>query len=172
MSDPGVTDFSTFSSRSHSEKIEDAVVELLLADSEIQTFCNDRVYRIANPFAFPDRPLPYIVVMGPSEQRVFDLNREADVTLQVHIGVMYDEVRDVVGTGDQSVKSLMNKITSILISDPVFQTTSFGQLVDRFDSIETVAYGQVEFADGSTSLYLQMVAQYKFIVDAATGVRQ
>ena len=168
------TDFSVFSAdQSNAERIAIAVKDLLIADSVMSSFVDQRIYRLADPFAVLDVPLPMIVVFAESEGREFQTNTESEVTLPLSVGLFYDEDRDEVHDTDRTVQSYINRLNQILVSNRTLENTQFGipALTLRLDQMQTVGYAISPEENGAT-IYLEVQFDYIYMVDAVTGVKQ
>lgn len=169
-----ITDFSVFSAdQSNAEKIAIAVRDEILADDILSSFVDQRVNRLSDPFAGPDIQLPMIVIFAESESREFLTNKEAEVTLPLSVGLFYDEDRDSVSDTERTVQSYINRLNQVLVGNALLENTQFGitPLVLRLDQMQTVGYAITPEESGAT-IYLEVQFDYKYIVDAETGVKQ
>lgn len=142
------TDFNQLASRSHLERIEDAVVEALSFDQEMSSFCS--WYRVTDPETWPDLPTPYGVVVTTFSEGKFQLTMEEEMKVTVQIGVAYDELRDVLSPGDKGIHSVENSILRVL-RDPRNSHLGAGigpGIVDRLVSFLGTSYGAISFARG------------------------
>jgi hypothetical protein len=169
------TDFSVFGQQAHVERIEHAIVELLLADAQLHTFFNGQIFVVPEPLMFPDREVPFLTVCGVSHSSVFQLNSEGEVSLPVALGGFYDELREVVeSVAERTVKSLFERLQVVLASDRLLQSTSVSSsaLVDRIEKFETVPFPPISDGDEGNAIFnFQMVVTYQYMVDIDTGLK-
>lgn len=171
-------DFSVFATRSQVGRIAEAVVTLLTADPELKEFFGypDEVRIFRTSGLVPDRPVPFCVVRPLTEPREHQLNREAEIILPIAIGVCYDEERDILEEGDKSLEDLFNAVAGVLVEDQLLELPLLGgsgalvQGIASFQPLDLIPLRENE--DGTIiTLFTDLVVNYRYTVDAATGVQ-
>lgn len=168
------TNFAALTSRSHLEKIEDAVVEALSFDAETGSFCS--WHRVTDPETWPDLPLPYGRIVAVFSEDKFQLSMESEVRITVEIGLAYEESRSVLLPGAKGAHSLENAVLRVLREE---RNSHLGagngnlSVVDRLVSFLGTSYGQIRFSqvvDGEEQVYgfqaLAMGVEYAYTINA------
>lgn len=168
------TDFSTLTSRSHLERIEDAIVEALTHDTETGSFCP--WHRVTDPETWLDIPPPYGRVVVVFSEDKFQLSMESEVTVTAEVGLAYEESRAILRPGEKGAHSFENAVLRVLREE---RNSHLGagngnlSVVDRLVSFLGTSYGQIRFptvVDGEEQVYgLQVLGigvEYAYTINA------
>lgn len=175
----GFTDFSVLTRRSNVGKVAEAVVELLKANAQMVAFLgvagspeSAQVYRTTG--LVPDRQPPYVVVRPLQEARVLQLNREAEVALPIAIGLVWDESRDVLDSGQKGLEEFFNLTAEILVANYDLHGTTAGgapALVEGIDSFQPLDLIPVKQTEEGITFFQDLIVNYRYRADAQTGVK-
>lgn len=169
--------FEVFSLPSAAELVEQAVLETLAADEELAQFTAGRIYWVPDPFAVPDRPLPFVVITATTWDLEHLLSGEKENELRVGILIAFEEGRAELEPRSRTVRALQARIDIALTSNRHLEATQVGfdelgdgrALVDRYVGLETVEFRQLRFEGGGAFTELELRATYEFTTTATTG---
>jgi hypothetical protein len=169
------TDFSLFSQQAHIEKIEHALAEILLADAELHEFFDGRIWVTPEPFTYPEGPLPLLTVSAVSQAGDFRTSCETEKQVPVALGGFYDELREKVDSSERTVKSLIEKIETVIANNWRLENTNVSQqaLVDRVFQFEAVPFPPITSSDEEADAVfnIQMIVTYEYLANLQTGLK-
>lgn len=178
--------FLAFSEIAHDERIEQAIVDLIAADSELAAWTGGRVFRISDPLLEPARQFPLIFVVAGTVVTPLSLTGENDVEVQAEVVAVYEEPRDALPNGltGRNAKSLVHRLRKVLLNgttDQYLAVPRFGNqlLVNRILEILNVDYAaatrpQPDFEPDARITpedivrYLSFGIRYEYNVDLTT----
>lgn len=91
--------------RSHSERVELALLDRIRAMPWISAWTENRIYRVSEPGFIPEGPFPQITICGQELRYELSPSSEIGVTLPVRIRFLYDEDRGVLSDSDRRAGS-------------------------------------------------------------------
>ena len=182
--------FSLIAIRSHNERIERAVRDVLLADAVfgVAAWAEDRIYRVCDSEARPDLPWPLILIEVQRTRREPRVGAEYEVTAPCSILCLYEEDRDVVTVdADLTVDSLYEAVVTALTATKASYYLNVPpwdrNLVERIEAIQEVSFDAIareepqgfddlppeEQIELMTGRVLELVVDYRYTVRTATG---
>ncbi len=128
----------------HLDKIENAVVDTLLADAAIAAFFEKRIRRAPTPILDPEVPKPYAFVKAPSIAVAFQMQSEGEVQSTVRIVTAFEERRPSLEPGENSVNALGQAVWTVLFNNFNLQVARYTNetLVDRILEFTTLETGR------------------------------
>ncbi len=169
--------------KSQADKIEQAVVDVLVADTPVKTFFGfvaspavaARIERAPTPLLNPEVKLPYCWVTVPTITPQFTLQEETETRVTVQIRSCFEDLRDRVEPGDNTVKSLAAAIHIALWGNQLLVVTRFSNiaLADELEELNATEFGELapdgEDEEGSNIMYwMNLEAVYRVTLDLNT----
>lgn len=105
---------AALSERPHSERVALAVVDLLKDDDVVATWCQGRVYRLADPTLLPDRPRPFVTVAPDLASLPLRLGGASESQLRVLVGLFFDEPREELSATERGADAFLHHLWWIL----------------------------------------------------------
>lgn len=170
----------------HTDRIEQAAVDLMIDDPYIMAWTSGRIFRLTDPLQQPDRQPPYIVAGAEFLNTDPSLQRLQDVRVRLQIVGIFEERRDVIeaNSGQLSAKSIDQRLRLIFFNgeQQIYLTVPRYDnqlLVDRVTDLLPIEYGNVTRAqpnyDPEAAIspndilrYLNFGIEYEFEVALAT----
>jgi len=182
--------FKDITTLSHNERIANALVDLLAADSEIAAFTGGRIKRIPDPLWEPDLLLPFIIVALVDETFEFETSGRATVFPTLLISSVYEDSREIVTATDvtaASLTSLIGKTLHATAAAIALKVTRYSNqpLVDAITTFQVVDYNatiksQQSFGTeeeiiptGPSSIvrYLSLGIRYRYLMERSTWLK-
>lgn len=136
--------------RSHVERIEIAIQDILLADAfwSDAAVCGSRIYRTPEATVWPDSAWPMITVSAIQDVLPWSFHGEVVVTLPVQIMLFYDELRARVKPAEVNSRTFAHRLWLSLTETrdkAVLKVARFGgqPLVDKPPATATVVFGDM-----------------------------